>query len=160
MDTPPENQSQVIRRWVPRFFHNLNDTVSLDDLVVDVAMRTSAAPTYFPIYQGFVDGGVFANNPALCAITTAISAGIKMEDIVVLSISTGKDGLYLSQKQYGEGDWGFLQWAPKLIDLILDGGVEVTDFQCSQIIGERHARPVPSAFVFLYCLSCVQVSAY
>lgn len=63
------------RRWIPRFFHNLNNSESLDEKVVDIALRSSAAPTYFPIYQGFVDGGVFANNPALCAITTALSAG-------------------------------------------------------------------------------------
>jgi hypothetical protein len=135
--------TSINRRWIPRFFHNLNNSESLDEKVVDIALRSSAAPTYFPIYQGFVDGGVFANNPSLCAITTAISAGIKIEDIVVLSLSTGKDGLFLSEKQIGHGDWGLLQWAPKLTDLILDGGVEVTDFQCAQIIGDRFHRVNP-----------------
>jgi hypothetical protein len=64
------SEPKINRRWVPRFFHNLNDSDSLDEKVVDVALRSSAAPTYFGIYQGYVDGGVFANNPALCAITT------------------------------------------------------------------------------------------
>ena len=44
----------------------------------EVARATSAAPTYFeplkletqgpPDYWAFVDGGVFANNPAMCAV--------------------------------------------------------------------------------------------
>lgn len=138
-DVPPavKPSQGVNRRWAPRFFHNLNDAVCLEELVVDVALRSSAAPTYFPIYQGFVDGGVFANNPALCAVTAAIAAGVKMEDIVVLSLSTGKDGLYLSEQQVKGGDWGLVQWAPKLTDLILDAGVEVIDFQCAQLLGER-----------------------
>ncbi|EAL63129.1 patatin family protein [Dictyostelium discoideum AX4] len=114
-----------------------------DHLVVDVALRTSAAPTYFPIYQGFVDGGVYANNPSLCAVTSAISSGIKLTEICVLSLSTGRDGKYVSPDQYGEGNWGLAQWAPTLIDMLLDSNVEISDFQCAQLLAEKYHRVDP-----------------
>ena len=51
-------------------------TVEPDNMldVADAAMRSTAAPTYFGIYQGYVDGGVFANNPSMVALTRSISA--------------------------------------------------------------------------------------
>jgi len=132
------------RRWVPRFFHNLGDySTTNEERVVDVAMRTTAAPTYFPIYQGYVDGGIFANNPALCAVTTAIAAGIDIRDIVVLSLSSGRDGLYIASSKFGDGDWGLTQWAPHLANMLLDSSQEVTDFQCTHLLGSHYHRIDP-----------------
>jgi len=131
------------RRWVPRFFHNLPGSKTNDELLVDVAMRTAAAPTYFPAYQGYVDGGVFANNPSLCAVTAAMSAGVSMQDISVLSISTGRDGLYISDQKLGDGRWGLAQWAPQLTNMLLDAGIEVTDFQCKALLGDHYHRLDP-----------------
>ncbi|GAM21422.1 hypothetical protein SAMD00019534_045970 [Acytostelium subglobosum LB1] len=140
----PRNSPQVHhRRWVPRFFHNMKHSKTNSHPAVDVALRTSAAPTYFPIYQGFVDGGVFANNPALCAITSAMSSGVPLENIVVLSLSTGRDGKYVSPEKYGGGDWGLAQWAPTLIDMLLDSNVEITDYQCHQLLGIKYHRIDP-----------------
>ncbi|KAF0811319.1 putative sporulation hydrolase CotR [Andreprevotia sp. IGB-42] len=59
------------RRWRAKVFHNLPTVDGSDDggeIAYRVAMRTSAAPTYFGSYDGFVDGGVFANNPSMCAL--------------------------------------------------------------------------------------------
>ena len=69
------------RHWKPKFFHNLERGGSKDggELVVDVALRTSAAPTYFPSYQGYVDGGVVANNPTMAALAQALDTDIEAE---------------------------------------------------------------------------------
>ena len=78
------------KRWKPKFHHNfvVNDP-DYTRSVVEVGMKTSAAPTYFPIYDGHVDGGVIANNPSMCAVTQALKFGIPLEHIRLISIGTG-----------------------------------------------------------------------
>lgn len=58
------------------FFSNLVSNLKMLDtskssprLVWEVARATSAAPTYFPPYNVFVDGGLLANNPTMDALS-------------------------------------------------------------------------------------------
>ncbi|MEJ2265588.1 MAG: hypothetical protein P8X95_19265 [Anaerolineales bacterium] len=138
-----------IRTWKPKFFHNYpGEDSDAAEKVVDVALRTSAAPTYFPIYQGYIDGGVFATNPSVCALTQALhpeTGGQGLEDLVILSIGTGTNPMYLTET---DADWGLAQWAPHMVSLMLEGGSGMADYQCRQILGERYFRinpvlPVP-----------------
>ncbi len=90
-----------------------------------VALATSAAPTYFTPYEinyfrkkttekinlvNMVDGGIFANNPALIGLTEAMALGHKIEDIKVLSIGTGSTTVtFPKQKQnYSSGATGWI----------------------------------------------------
>jgi uncharacterized protein len=62
-------------------------------MMADVALATSAAPTYFPAATvdsaRLVDGGVFANNPSALAIAEATSMlGVPLDAIRVLNIGT------------------------------------------------------------------------
>jgi patatin-like phospholipase/acyl hydrolase len=69
-DLDNEHADPKKRTWKPLFFHNFpGDDSDGEQLVVDVALSTSAAPTYFPSHQGNVDGGVLANNPSMAALT-------------------------------------------------------------------------------------------
>ena len=61
--------------------HDAKQNPGYDYLLRDVARATSASPTYFEparvhslseISYPLVDGGVFANNPALCAYAEAM----------------------------------------------------------------------------------------
>ncbi|MGA1160535.1 MAG: ComEC/Rec2 family competence protein [Burkholderiaceae bacterium] len=95
-----------------------------------VADGSSAAPTYFPTrsltldgtQQWLVDGGVIANNPALCAIAEVRRAwpGYGLEDVRVLSVGTG----YRTRKINGPASrkWGALGWVTQghLVDLLAD----------------------------------------
>ena len=56
--------------WNPKVFHNYpGDDSDGEESALDVAMRTSAAPTYFPTSDGYVDGGTVANNPSMVGVS-------------------------------------------------------------------------------------------
>ena len=62
------------------FKTNNNGKLNRDEntKLVDIALATSAAPTYFPMYAfdnflGLVDGGLWQNNPALFAVIEAVN---------------------------------------------------------------------------------------
>lgn len=133
------------RSWKPKYLHNFEGKGSDGHVpVVDAALRTSAAPTFFPIYQGFVDGGVVSNNPAMCAVAQALepkSGKRRLHEIRLLSIGTGRNRKFMVNKE--DEEWGLAQWAPHLVSLMLEGAMGVADFQCRQILGKRYLRLDP-----------------
>jgi hypothetical protein len=134
----------TLRTWKPKFFHNFPGPDSdADQKVVDVALRTSVAPSYFPIYQGYIDGGVVAGNPSMCALAQALDPGTggqQLVDIVLFSLSTGRYRQYLESM---DGDWGWVQWARPLISIILEGMADVVDYQCARVLNRRYFRLDP-----------------
>lgn len=130
--------------WKPKFFHNAPGKDSdRDEPVVDVALRTSAAPTYFPSYQGYIDGGVVANNPSMCALAQVTSNKNRLEQlehIHLLSIGTGHDPAYLKGKTL---DWGAAQWSKPILRLIMEGTSGVADYQCKKMLGKNYHRINP-----------------
>lgn len=135
------------RTWKAKFFHNYPEpskpSDDLGQLAMDVAVRTSAAPTYFPIYQGYVDGGVVANNPSMCAIAQAIddsTGGQNLGDLTLFSIGTGNFPHFMTEI---DNSWGLLQWAPHLISLMLEGSSGLAEYQSQQLLGRRYYRLNP-----------------
>ncbi len=109
-------------------------------LMWHAARATSAAPTYFqtfkPIdheqefFRSLVDGGIFANNPAMCAYAEAVRDGFK--DLVFVSLGTG-----VSVKSYPfekVRNWGVLQWIKPLIDVMMDGNNDTVEYQMNQLM--------------------------
>lgn len=124
--------------WLPKFLHNYDTPGNDGDVgVLDAALRTSAAPTYFPSYQGAIDGGVVVNNPSMCAVAKALKAGVPLQEIALLSLGTG----FSPRKIEGDRlDWGSSQWATRIIELMLEGMPGVADYQCKQVLGSRYHR--------------------
>ena len=143
VDNHPANPA-AWRTWKPKFFHNYPGPESDGaQRVVDVALRTSAAPTYFPMYQEFVDGGVSANNPSMCALAQALNAptgGQKLDDIRLLSVGTGQRSQYLTVRDV---NWGVVEWAPHLVNLLMEGSNGLGDYQCRQVLGANYFRLNP-----------------
>ncbi|HWB55188.1 MAG TPA: CBASS cGAMP-activated phospholipase [Tepidisphaeraceae bacterium] len=139
-DSPPASP----RTWKPKFFHNFPGPDSDGtELIVDVALRTSAAPTYFPVYQHYVDGGVVANNPSMAALAQALDLGTgnqQLADLRLLSLGTGTVTTYVGGHDH---DWGLAQWARPLVSLMIDGVMGVADYECSRLLGNSYFRLSP-----------------
>lgn len=123
----------------------MGPTDSSNDPLYDVVLRSIAAPTYFPSYQGYIDGGVFAHNPSFCALGLLMGPqfDIPKDKIMILSLGTGKVMRYLD-KDAGDYDWGLIQWAPKIVDLLLDSMNSNTHQLCQHTLGNRYHRLDPS----------------
>ena len=140
-----DNEDAVKRTWKPKLFHNFPGTNSdRAELAFKVGLYTSAAPTYFPSVDGFVDGGVYASNPSMCALAqtqdSRYSPTPPLGDIVLLSLGTGTSLTYVKGNSL---DWGYVQWVKPLISLMLDGTAGIADYQCSQILGPHYCRLAP-----------------
>ncbi len=91
--------------------------------LVDVALATSAAPTYLPAHglRGLrlVDGGVWVNNPSVLAIAEAVHEfKIELRDIHILSLGTTSD---LSVRPPYLDHGGLLPWASSATKVFLRG---------------------------------------
>ncbi len=121
--------------------------------VKDVCRATSAAPTFFEpaLISSFyeqqytlIDGGVYANNPALCAYAEARKINFStllndinkpdcpsIKDMIMVSIGTGT---VLKPYYYNDLDnAGKLKWITPLIDILLSSNVETVDYQVQKM---------------------------
>lgn len=120
--------------------------------MIDAAMATSAAPTFFKAYSKefmsknlgeyiLVDGGVIANNPTSIAIIEAMKSykirtgrDINLEEILVVSLGTGTATRVFTDEI---NDWGLIKWAKPLLDLVFSGQSEVTDYQMEYFLSKK-----------------------
>jgi len=140
------DKDQTKRTWGPKFFHNFpGEDSDGSESVVDVALNTSAAPTYFPTHGSYIDGGVVANNPSPAAVAQTQDTRNKerapaLKDIFLLSLGTGTNLSYVNGKNL---DWGLAQWAKPLVSLLLDASMGIADYQCRYLLKENYRRIAP-----------------
>lgn len=141
--------SYNIEKRYPHFFtqHEAAKKPSYDFFIKDVARATSAAPTYFEAAYiksltgtGYplVDGGMFANNPALCAYAEARNLTFrgrskkpKASQMAILSLGTAeikKPHIYKKAK-----NWGLVEWVRPVIDILMSGNADTVSYQLKQI---------------------------
>jgi patatin-like phospholipase/acyl hydrolase len=109
---------------IPRIFRSSQAADGKGDQVstLDVALATSAAPTYFPPHRigdrVYVDGGLIANAPDLVVLTEAMRLfGCSLDECHLLSIGTAR----APRAGAVEGAPGKIGWVARhaLIDLIM-----------------------------------------
>lgn len=89
--------------------------------MVEVALATSAAPTYLPVAKvgghRLIDGGVWANNPSVVGIAEAVSMlGVPLEAIRVLNVGT-LDTVGAQPNKIDNG--GVAAWAKPAVPMIV-----------------------------------------
>jgi patatin-like phospholipase/acyl hydrolase len=111
--------------------------IDADFYIKDVCRATSAAPTYFEPKlikslgtetYACIDGGVFANNPSLCAyseVRNAVGNPIA-KDMFVVSIGNGSQEQPYKFKT--AKNWGAIGWVRPMIDIMTSGAAEVTNY--------------------------------
>ncbi len=119
-----------------RFVHEVNARA------LEVAMATSAAPTYFEAREfsahpgsSYVDGGVWANSPAMVGLTEAIGfLDAKLEEIDILNIGTTSSPFSIAEDQRS----GVAQWNFGLISLMFEAQAETARAQAGLLAGGFH----------------------
>ena len=119
--------------------------------LVDVALSTSAAPTYFPrhVFNNcqYVDGGLFANAPGLLALHEAeFFFGRPTERVHVLSVGTMSAKATVDPRKNRNGgmtSWGGINPVDtpgQLFGLTLSAQEALVDFMLKHRLGERYIQ--------------------
>jgi len=88
--------------------------------VVDIALATAAAPTYFPAHRlssgtPLVDGGMWANNPVGVSVVEAVGVlEWPTDEILLLSLGCTSTPLNVKAIHWG---WGY--WGPKIVGVFM-----------------------------------------
>ncbi len=117
-----------------------------DFYIRDVTRATASAPGFFPVARiramdkkqyPLIDGGVFANNPGMCAYAEVRKQSKREQNTVgaaemaMLSLGTG-----YARKPYKHKDaehWGLAEWMVPLVDIMMSGVSETVDYELKQL---------------------------
>ncbi|MEG1255743.1 patatin-like phospholipase family protein [Clostridium sp.] len=136
--------------WQSVFFNNLSHGSTYSSRVIDVALASSAAPTYFPSYKNFIDGGVIVNSPtaaSMVSVMKTLKPKHSLTDFRILSIGTG---MTLNQVKADTTSWGALQWmlsptcnvTTPLVSILLND-TPLEDLYCKELLGYNYFRINP-----------------
>lgn len=137
-----------LTKGLPQIFktpHHETFVTDLDLKVVDVAMATSAAPTYFPIAEIgdslFADGGLYANSPDFLALHEAEHfLEIPINQVSVLSVGTTT--AQFSFAHASGRDLGILGWTKeqRLVNAMIASQQQSVDYMMGHKLGSRYLR--------------------
>lgn len=149
--TPLLISSYDLQSQLPFFFksHRIASDRTYDWAVTSIARATSAAPTFFQAVHlstgkedyALVDGGVFANNPAVAAYAEAHWLYPDATKFVVVSVGTGdrQDRITYARAK----KWGLVGWARQIVPVLMDSVSEAVDYELKSFSGCDYCRLQP-----------------
>ena len=142
--------------WMAQTLSNATGNPFAGVTMVDAALATSAAPTYFPPHEisgfgFFADGGVFANNPTMAAVAELCRDGYNPSGVMVLSLGTGISATGIQPSAIPSPlKWGTTKWmwpdtsqgvpGMALMNLMFDATQQAATNQALQFLGGNVAR--------------------
>lgn len=137
------------RHWSIEIRHNLViQGLPESPLLADLALRSSSIPVLHPVFQGHVDGGLYANNPSMCALTMAMDfLSAELASTMILSVGQGQANSYMALPggDVGYGAWMLNMDQPMaLIKLVMESNLQATNYQASRILEDRFVRLDPA----------------
>lgn len=132
------------RIFVLKTAHHERFKYDINAPAVDVALATSAAPTYFaaspfPTHNdaSYVDGGVWANSPVMVGLTEAVAfLNVPLDQIDILSIGTTRTPFNIAE----HADSGVARWNAGLVELMFEGQSEAALAQATLLLNKRLHR--------------------
>ncbi len=137
-----------LSKGAPQIFktpHHPDFRIDLDRKVVEVALATSAAPTFFPLAEVdgalFTDGGLFANSPDILALHEAMYFLKHPEkDIRLLSIGTTTAQFSFAHRK--NNALGISQWFKdsRFLSVMIASQQKSVDYMMQHRLGEGYLR--------------------
>ena len=137
--------------WKSKVFNNFGGPEDPDYhlIAADVAIASGSAPLFAPVFMGYVDGGVTANNPTMCALVQVMrearpdvnrkpdaAMAEDLRNVRLLSFGAGRYELPI--KPYA--NWGYYQWLLNpahplaVVETLLQGGADAVNFQARTLL--------------------------
>jgi patatin-like phospholipase/acyl hydrolase len=122
--------------------HHPSFKLDYEKKVVDVAMATTAAPTYFPLFKSdsstYVDGGLVGNAPGLFGLHEVNTFLSPDEDAVTRLLAIGTMTIGATSRGNINLNIGILGWGAKLFDLIISAQESSTDHMLKHMLKDNY----------------------
>ena len=134
----PAWHPQTQKVYIFKTAHHRRLKYDYQELAVDAALATAAAPTFFKEHikqddVGLIDGGIWANNPTALAVVEAVGLlGWKPPEIKVLSLGCLEDITSF------KGSYGKAEIASKLAPMFMSGQSHGSMGMAKILLGDPH----------------------
>ncbi len=145
------------RNFRPRVYNSFYER-DHNEKLVELALSTTAAPTFFPVHKSkYIDGGVAMNNPSMAAVAFALNRkasidgiyggsvkkrkglAVLPQDIILISLGTGTSGKErIEPEDVGDGDWGSAKWVMHMGALLTNSNMRAAEYYAESVLLERN----------------------